>query len=430
MNLVKSIMLLSFFISGALKSMDSFRVSESIQSGGVSLKRFPAYYYTMGARLSCAGKLEDRSFGIGINNCSKHVVNLILSSMSSALRATELLNFCVALRVAQATLLTMSVQEWTLEDLKKIQALIMHNIGDDFGKGLFINDNLGKFKKKLGVLFKKTTNEVDFKLMDCEEKGAVMVVLQKLNSLPLARVSECLTLEEQKLYDKYFVRISDCCDVPLHMEEYLKNLKDLAKSTTDHFEIATFAHVRLTQIHPFSNGDGRLARLLLSCILMQAGEYPFISDEKVYALMVKDGDQNTCNFKKVLQGWMTIHKPFFEGTKDLEGNSLTEACAYDNEIQLAFSALWLDGDDFILQIESLKSKVINLLGIEAPQVISNYKVNRETGTIKAKEEVLNIFIQKNLPTQSCGVCAKKDDMLQCGRCKTVYYCSVLCQRKD
>ncbi len=83
---------------------------------------------------------------------------------------------------------------------------------------------------------------------------------------------------------------------------------------------------------------------------MQAGEYPFISDEKVYALLVKDGDQDACIYKKVLQGWMTIHKPFFEGTKDLEGNSLTEVCAYHNEIQQAFAALSVDGDDFILQI--------------------------------------------------------------------------------
>lgn len=40
--------------------------------------------------------------------------------------------------------------------------------------------------------------------------------------------------------------------------------------------VAADAHLRLVTIHPFGNGNGRIARLLMNVILMQVGYYPIV----------------------------------------------------------------------------------------------------------------------------------------------------------
>lgn len=57
------------------------------------------------------------------------------------------------------------------------------------------------------------------------------------------------------------------------MEEFIKWLHD----TNDHpIEIALDAHFKLVSIHPFIDGNGRTARLLMNLILMQEGYPPAI----------------------------------------------------------------------------------------------------------------------------------------------------------
>lgn len=58
------------------------------------------------------------------------------------------------------------------------------------------------------------------------------------------------------------------------MEEFITWLQS---NNSDHpVKIATDAHFKLVNIHPFVDGNGRIARLLMNLILMQAGYPPAI----------------------------------------------------------------------------------------------------------------------------------------------------------
>lgn len=59
------------------------------------------------------------------------------------------------------------------------------------------------------------------------------------------------------------------------MAEFVKDLHKLAK-TQQACHLAAFAHYRLVSIHPFSDGNGRTARLLMNLILEQYGYPPAI----------------------------------------------------------------------------------------------------------------------------------------------------------
>ncbi len=59
-------------------------------------------------------------------------------------------------------------------------------------------------------------------------------------------------------------------DVPKLMKEFVKKLNEY-KDTMHPVEYAAFAHRRLVDIHPFIDGNGRTARLLMNLILINQG---------------------------------------------------------------------------------------------------------------------------------------------------------------
>ncbi|VIO87582.1 Uncharacterized protein BM_BM17241 [Brugia malayi] len=64
--------------------------------------------------------------------------------------------------------------------------------------------------------------------------------------------------------------------VPGEMEEMVKWLNEEDSLLLDPIERAAIAHYKLVSIHPFIDGNGRTARLLMNLILMQSGFPPVI----------------------------------------------------------------------------------------------------------------------------------------------------------
>uniref|UniRef100_A0A915PM24 protein adenylyltransferase n=1 Tax=Setaria digitata TaxID=48799 RepID=A0A915PM24_9BILA len=64
--------------------------------------------------------------------------------------------------------------------------------------------------------------------------------------------------------------------IPGEMEEMVKWLNDDDSMLLDPIERAAIAHYKLVSIHPFIDGNGRTARLLMNLILMQSGFPPVI----------------------------------------------------------------------------------------------------------------------------------------------------------
>jgi len=95
--------------------------------------------------------------------------------------------------------------------------------------------------------------------------------------------------DEAGFYRNCMVRISGArvvlpnpVKVPKLMEEFCSwlNEQDITDPTT-----AILAHLKFVSIHPFVDGNGRCARLLMNCLLLQAGFAPIIiqpRDRKKY----------------------------------------------------------------------------------------------------------------------------------------------------
>jgi Fic family protein len=87
-------------------------------------------------------------------------------------------------------------------------------------------------------------------------------------------------------YRKIDVRIAGASFTPppsYEVSEQMKELVRIINTNPDELrpvELAAYAHFTLAWIHPFDNGNGRLARLLMNLILVRNG-YPFAVVKKV-----------------------------------------------------------------------------------------------------------------------------------------------------
>jgi Fic family protein len=69
---------------------------------------------------------------------------------------------------------------------------------------------------------------------------------------------------------------------PWKLPELMEEFETWLTSSTEHpVIVAAEAHLRLVTIHPFVDGNGRTARLLMNLLLMQAGYPPAIIHPKV-----------------------------------------------------------------------------------------------------------------------------------------------------
>ncbi|MBI4406439.1 Fic family protein, partial [Candidatus Micrarchaeota archaeon] len=59
------------------------------------------------------------------------------------------------------------------------------------------------------------------------------------------------------------------------------------------FELASLAHLKFVRVHPFRDGNGRIARLLMNFVLLKNG-YPllniFNSEKMLYYLILQEVD--------------------------------------------------------------------------------------------------------------------------------------------
>lgn len=85
----------------------------------------------------------------------------------------------------------------------------------------------------------------------------------------------------------------DALEVPSEMDNLIKWLKESRKKLHI-IELAALLHHKLVYIHPFFDGNGRTARLIMNLLLMQAG-YPLVivlkNDRKKYYQVLSKADK-------------------------------------------------------------------------------------------------------------------------------------------
>lgn len=107
----------------------------------------------------------------------------------------------------------------------------------------------------------------------------------------VSRQKRGTTPEQSALYNKYYVVFPSGKNVPLLMDEFVKNLQQDLRDKKDVIAMASKAHLEFVRIHPFVEGNGRMARMLMNMILMQGGHQPIaFATDKAYTDAIRADD--------------------------------------------------------------------------------------------------------------------------------------------
>lgn len=137
--------------------------------------------------------------------------------------------------------------------------------------------------KDLRELYEVTNNQKAYKLIKNRlEEGAALneELIKDIHQVVMENILE------GGLYRNYNVRITGAGFTPPDWTEVRNNMKwfmsdfEAKKSALNSIELAAFVHAEFVRIHPFQDGNGRTARLLLNFMLMKAGYQPVIIEAK------------------------------------------------------------------------------------------------------------------------------------------------------
>lgn len=137
--------------------------------------------------------------------------------------------------------------------------------------------------KDLRELYEVTNNEKAFRLIKSRlEEGAALdeELIKDIHQVVMENILE------GGLYRNYNVRITgagftppDWTEVRTAMKWFMADFES-KKSDLNAIELASYVHAEFVRIHPFQDGNGRTARLLLNFMLMKAGYQPVIIEAK------------------------------------------------------------------------------------------------------------------------------------------------------
>lgn len=134
----------------------------------------------------------------------------------------------------------------------------------------YLRDDLKVSKKEL-ELFKKSSRELEAGRADYTMlSGETKAVWRKI---------------------AYFMGPAE--EVPHEMLQFVKQWKEFAKHGVHPVALAAWVHCQFGKIHPFSDGNGRLARLMMNAVLVREGYRPVVisSDEEYMEAM--RGEENS-----------------------------------------------------------------------------------------------------------------------------------------
>ena len=157
-------------------------------------------------------------------------------------------------------------------------------------KGKSLRDHFEAINHKEAILF----------VEDSLKEEISEALIKKLNGLVLDKIYE----EEKGRYRTTNVMILGAIKSPPQAEKVprmMNNFVEYATKNSDNLnaiEMAAAIHYKLVEIHPFVDGNGRTARLLMNLFLMKHG-FPIAivlkNDRKKYYKTLKDADKGSPN---------------------------------------------------------------------------------------------------------------------------------------
>lgn len=280
--------------------------------------------------------------------------------MNSNIYINEFLNWCAAVVLAETCLLPKPIEEWTMEDLQKLNGILMQDAELRGDVKTIPQYKPGKIRAFGTIISRKQTISPLH-----SEINKMINILPKMDSYCATQeVDQFLSADELEVHDKFFMRIPSAAKLPFFAEEYIKTLKEMW-SKSDEYTCAAYAHNGLTKAAFWYDGNGRLARLIANTILMKAGRVPMLMDVNYYdAVSQADGNFNilTWAFRGYEAKTAADFRPLLT---DFEGVSIMQAPAAKRAIIDAYNGISLTNPNYEQKLEELKYLCLDALGLVA-----------------------------------------------------------------
>jgi Fic family protein len=167
-------------------------------------------------------------------------------------------------------------------------------------------------------------------------------------------------------------------EIPKLMQDLIDWLKKNAKKMHP-VELAAMAHHKLVHIHPFTDGNGRTARLFMNLILMQKG-YPMVvilknDRQKYYRALEKADKGNSQDIKKLIaqavERSMNIYLKAIKSTSNPKEKLITLS---ELSSHCSFSEKYLN---LLARSGKLEAHKEGRVWLSSKNALSNYLQNRE-----------------------------------------------------
>ena len=168
--------------------------------------------------------------------------------------------------------------------------------------------------------------------------------------------------------------------VPNEMEHLLAlHQEHLEKQVSPEVE-AAFLHHRFTQIHPFQDGNGRIARALASLVFLQTGDFPFVvqgEERQSYIVALEESDiGDLANLINIM----------LEKQKNLLYSIIRKS--QDEDYQANIDNFQNRMDEYVSVVETIKeaiensNKITKVWEISLLQIVGQYEEKvKETGLL-------------------------------------------------
>ncbi|MBX7067131.1 MAG: Fic family protein [Parachlamydiales bacterium] len=191
------------------------------------------------------------------------------------------------------------IEKWPDRKIEQFLLLIMQGFIGPRVRSYRENFNYVS-KRKVGLediaTFRKYLQRNDpkslpaFERYVAEENERFVQELSESDSENLIADSKVLSPATKELLSRYFYFSPTPAGIPKKMNAFFHELRKKIQSGENPIEIAAFVHMKIVEIHPFDDGNGRLARFFMNLILKKFGHPPiYFYSEKEYLKAVEEG---------------------------------------------------------------------------------------------------------------------------------------------
>ena len=240
------------------------------------IKRIPAYMYFNGMHQTDDYKYYAQEYNYIYNTKNlKKIINGLNPGNKQ-----EFINQLVAYLVVEAVLLEKPLSQLTVKDIASLNAIFLYKLPID-PERCFENYIPGMFRKDFRLKSRFDGFAWDH-LNDDELKiWAHIVVRSKFRNIQLDYLYNDLSQEEKIVVNKLYSVYKPVEQIEEEFNLLIENLSNCVEENT--FSLAARMHFKITEIHPFCDGNGRTSRLFMNIILMHRGFLPiFIDDKRTY----------------------------------------------------------------------------------------------------------------------------------------------------